>query len=26
LNRLVERGQGDLDNSALYTIVEEMSA
>jgi len=22
---LVERGQGDLDNSALYTIVEEMS-
>ncbi len=26
LNRLVERGQGDLDNSALFTIVEEMSA
>ena len=25
-NRLVERGQGDLDNSALFTIVEEMSA
>jgi 2-hydroxy-3-oxopropionate reductase len=26
LTRLVERGQGDLDNSAIYTIVEEMSA
>jgi 2-hydroxy-3-oxopropionate reductase len=25
-NRLVERGQGDLDNSAVFTIVEEMSA
>src|SRR5262249_5695112 len=24
-NRLVNRGQGDLDNSALFTIVEEMS-
>jgi 2-hydroxy-3-oxopropionate reductase len=26
LNQLVERGQGDLDNSALFTIVEEKSA
>jgi 2-hydroxy-3-oxopropionate reductase len=26
LNRLVERGQGELDNSALFTVVEEMSA